>query len=256
MKYWWVACTVLFIGLAFTTYSLMKEPHRFSQKECSICHADIEKDAGRLRPIMSSLCEDCHKDITQNQSHPVDITPETSIPADLPLVNGKLSCITCHFVHPFSIKYKKLNYFLLRRPGKGLMFCNACHKIDEKGHIVFENAHFGSFQVTDNNTSLDLYTLQCIECHDRYLDKSADSIGAGTWKHFTTKLNHPVGISYIKIAAKNPRAFNPPSALPREIRLFNGKIGCGTCHNAFSREKFMLVMNNWRSRLCLECHVK
>jgi len=55
---------------------------------------------------------------------------------------------------------------------------------------------------------------------------------------------------------KKPRQFTAPYDLPRELRLYDGKIGCGTCHNAFSKEKSMLVINNRRSRLCLECHIK
>ncbi len=254
MKYGWIAFVVLSIGVVFTAYCLMKEVHRFSKKECRLCHVDIDRNASSLEPILSATCKGCHEDIKQNQSHPVDISPEAPIPADMPLVNGKLSCITCHFVHPSSIKQKKFNYFLLRRPGKGVVFCSVCHGIDEKGHILFENVHLGSYLVTNKNSSIDLYTLQCIECHDRYLNIPAGSVGAGAWKHFTTKFNHPVGSSYVEIATKKPRKFNPPGALPKEIRLFNGKIGCGTCHNVFSKEKFMLVMSNWQSRLCLECH--
>ena len=73
---------------------------------------------------------------------------------------------------------------------------------------------------------------------------------------FNALLNHPVGVSLDRVAVKKPREFNLPQTLPKEIRLFNGKIGCGTCHNAFSNEKSMLVMNNYRSRLCLKCHNK
>jgi predicted CXXCH cytochrome family protein len=83
------------------------------------------------------------------------------------------------------------------------------------------------------------------------------SLGAGTWEHLTfPRFKHPVGISFRQIAARYPDEFNSPSTLPQEMRLFEGKIGCGTCHNGYSKEKYMLVMNNWRSKMCLTCHKK
>ena len=255
MKYGWIVFFLISVGVVLTAYSIGKEPHEFAENECILCHVDVLKDPGSLKPMLSSICESCHPGTKQKLSHPVDISPVSSVPADMPLVDGELSCITCHFAHPFSISNKKSSYFLLRRPGKGAPFCSACHRIDEKGHIVFENVHLGSYQVTDLNTSLDSYTLQCVECHDSYLDNPGRSLGAGNWQHFArSRLNHPIGVSHVQIAIRKPRKFNPPGALPKEIRLFDGKIGCGTCHNAYSKEKHMLVMNNWRSRLCLECH--
>jgi len=248
---------VLVLG-AYTVCSSKKEPHQFSEEECRLCHRhDARKDGTSLKPIASSVCEGCHADMRQKPSHPVDVYPGSGVPADIPLVGGKLGCISCHFVHPFSISNRKFSYSLLRRPGKGMTFCSTCHGINEKGHIVFENVHRGSYQVTGLGGSLDTYSLQCVECHDSRLYKPSGSLGAGTWEHLTfPRFKHPVGVSFQQIAARRPREFNSPGGLPQETRLFDGRIGCGTCHNAYSREKYMLVMNNWRSKLCLTCHIK
>ena len=253
------AFVVLFLILVlgvFTAYSSRKEVHQFTEDECRLCHGEdiSKKEVMSLKPMLSSVCKSCHAGIKQQPSHPVDIYPETSVPADMPLVNGKLSCISCHFVHPFSISNKRSSYYLLRRPGKGLTFCSPCHGVDEKGHIVFENVHRGSYQVTHLGGTLDTYSLQCVECHDSRLYKP---MGAGTWEHLTfPRFKHPVGVSLRNIAVRRHREFHAPNELPREVRLFDGKVGCGTCHNAYSKEKNMLVMNNWRSRLCLTCHIK
>jgi len=40
----------------------------------------------------------------------------------------------------------------------------------------------------------------------------------------------------------------------QEIRLFEGRIGCGTCHDPFSKLPKQLVMSNKGSRICLACH--
>jgi predicted CXXCH cytochrome family protein len=265
MRYGWVAFFLISIGLISITYgstgelfqSSLKEPHRLSSNECDACHVAAVKDPGSLKPMFNSRCVGCHVDLKQSQPHPVDISPNILLPEDMPLVNGKLGCVTCHFFHPFSDRYKNRSGNLLRRPGRGAVFCVACHRIDEKGHLAFENIHRDSYRrLSVGNSRLDIYTLQCVECHDKYLDRSFGSYAAGGPNRISALSSHPVGVSLERIAAKKPRRFNFPHALPGEIRLFNGKIGCGTCHNAFSKEKSMLVINNWRSRLCLKCHKK
>lgn len=256
MKYSKIIYFFVFFGAVLTAYSLMNRSHQFADNECIICHKDAKNTPADLKPVTSSICVKCHADRRQKLSHPIDIRPQGFIPADMPLVEGKLSCFSCHFVHPFSVKYQNFTRFLLRRPGRGPAFCSACHAIDKKGHMVFENAHLGSFQVTDRTGHLDAYSLQCIECHDKHLTDAPGTLGAGNWKHRTSaNLNHPIGFLFSETARKFPKKFNPPGMLPKEIRLFNGRTGCGTCHDVYSREKGMLVMNNYRSRLCLQCHI-
>jgi predicted CXXCH cytochrome family protein len=265
MRYRWVVFFLVSIGLISTAFGTttgpfqasLNEPHRFSKRECGLCHVDADKDPSNLKTIFNSKCVGCHAELKESKSHPVDIYPNILIPSDMPLSNGKLGCITCHYFHPFSDTYKNRSGNLLRRPGRGAVFCVACHQINEKDHIAFENIHRDSYRrLSVGNSRLDMYTLQCVECHDKYLDRSFGSFAGGGPNPISGLSSHPVGVSLERIAAKKPRRFNFPYALPGEIRLFNGKIGCGTCHNAFSKEKSMLVMNNWRSRLCLKCHKK
>jgi predicted CXXCH cytochrome family protein len=265
MRHWWTAFIIISIGLIPPGYGFAREfmqsssidPHRFSPRDCEMCHVDVDNNPGNLKLMSNSRCVGCHADLKSSQLHPVDISTNILLPDDMPLVNGRLGCITCHFVHPFSDRYKNRSGNLLRRPGRGAFFCGACHHgIDGKGHVVYENIHRNSYRLSAINSSLDSYTLQCVECHDSHLDRSFGSDSAGKGSRFNRRSNHPVGVSLARIAARNPLKFNPPCALPQNVRLFNGKIGCGTCHNAFSKEKSMLVMNNWRSRLCLRCHIK
>jgi predicted CXXCH cytochrome family protein len=65
-----------------------------------------------------------------------------------------------------------------------------------------------------------------------------------------------VGADYREEALRFPHRYAPAEALAPEIRLFGGKIGCGTCHNGFSKEKGLLVIANQRSMLCMECHMR
>ena len=119
----------------------LKEPHQVLKTECSQCHVDINRNPANLKPMSNSKCVRCHTGLEQSDPHPIDISTNISIPADMPLVNGRLGCITCHFFHPSSAIHGNRSGNLLRRSGRGAVFCNACHQIDEKGHVVFENIH-------------------------------------------------------------------------------------------------------------------
>jgi len=253
-KKWIIICCIL-ITAASGVYALLGKPHEFSSDECSLCHFDEKNDLMNIKPRITYACETCHANLKQTQSHPTDIYPMLSIPKDMPLTQGKLTCITCHYVHPKKKKLFVRKPYFLRRLVRGPLFCNVCHEFDKKGHIALEEVHPGSYKQTDRKTRIDRMSLGCIECHDTYLTEPVKSLGAGTWNHYS-KLNHPIGISYKRISSKKMRGFRPAGMLGKEIRLYDGKIGCGTCHNIYSKRKFMLPMDNMYSKLCLECHIK
>jgi len=46
----------------------------------------------------------------------------------------------------------------------------------------------------------------------------------------------------------------PAEMLDERIRLFDSRVGCGTCHSLYSKRAALLVMSNSRSNLCLSCH--
>jgi len=235
---------------------ISKRGHEFSQNDCKKCHTDEKLSPLLMKPSIDSECIVCHSELESQKSHPVNIYPSMKIPADLPLVNGKLSCITCHFVHPENTIGFIMDNNLLRRQTRGILFCTTCHKIDSKGHIIFGTIHIGRYEEIDHSTRLDPLSLQCIECHDTYLRVPVSFLGAGRWYHYNKWANHPIGISYEEISRKKSKEFRPLYMLRKEIRLFDGKIGCGTCHNIYSKEPYMLVIDNNGSRLCLECHNK
>jgi len=246
----WLPALIL-IAVAVIGYSLSRKPHEFSTGQCSLCHIDEKKQPMNIKPNITGACDTCHTGLKERLSHPTDIYPTLIIPKDMPLIEGRITCITCHYIHP-----KEERRYFLRRGVKGPFFCSSCHTVDEKGHVVLEKVHTGTYTVTDSRNSIDRMSLECIECHSASLNIPAGSLGAGTWNHYSRKVNHPIGVSYERVSTQKMRDYRPLSMLSKEIRLFNGKIGCGTCHNVYSKEPFMLVLNNFKSRLCLECHIK
>lgn len=76
--------------------------------------------------------------------------------------------------------------------------------------------------------------------------------------------DHPVGTSYTAVSAGNA-GLVAPERLSSGVRLFDGRIGCLTCHTPYTpdHEKqaasapgSMLSMDNAGSGLCVACHRK
>jgi predicted CXXCH cytochrome family protein len=74
--------------------------------------------------------------------------------------------------------------------------------------------------------------------------------GPASFERMTSR--HPIG------AEQHPRGPGDnlvhPNSLDPRIRLFDGRVGCGSCHSPYAREHALLVMSNDRSALCLSCH--
>ncbi len=256
MKHKIIIIIVTLLTAAALVFALSKNQHSFTENDCVYCHIDVKNSPAKIDTDITGACQTCHTEYAKTQSHPTSIYPTLSIPRDLPLTEGRLTCLTCHFVHvKDDMKLRKKHNFL-RRQVSGMLFCSACHEINEKRHIVFDNVHKGEYEETNRSTRIDRMSLECITCHDRYLVEPKDSLGAGNWNHYNKEFSHPIGISYSKASSRSMRKFRPASMLNKKIKLYNGNIGCGTCHNIYSKEKGILILNNQNSSLCLECHKK
>ena len=68
--------------------------------------------------------------------------------------------------------------------------------------------------------------------------------------------SHPIGMDYRYTALNKSQFYFYPSRDQKRIRLFNGKLGCGSCHSLYAQTKNNLVagFDNDNSELCLKCH--
>lgn len=219
------------------------------------------------RPV-TSLCAECHEQIlSDGYMHPLNVRPEHMIiPSDMPLSrSGEINCVTCHDVHSdYLTPYGARTYFL-RRQEKGKAFCSICHSGLElnRGHKAsLGEAHFRSqYIVTNTSQEIDSMSRNCISCHDGTYATSV-SILAGEWKHGNEfmrhdKGSHPIGINYEAVRINRGRRtdLKPISQVDFRIRFFNGKVGCGSCHDPYSRIEKQLVMSDENSKLCFACHI-
>jgi|Deesub1362A_J573_1020465.scaffolds.fasta_scaffold00004_394 predicted CXXCH cytochrome family protein len=243
---------------AIAAYTISKEPHKFSERECRNCHLAPYKNPKWLIASVTRLCKKCHRKTIRASSHPVDVEPKLArIPADLPLKNGKITCNTCHNIHSESRLVFGIKSYFLRRPTTDMkFFCIACHEEDRQkpGHKeLITLAHIGSkYRVTDPTQPLDPLSVQCIGCHDGTIGSPVNySLGGGIWAHIDDA--HPIGVHY-NTARMRRGGLAPISMLDRRIRFFAGRIGCGTCHDMYSTLPAKLVMENDDSKLCRTCH--
>jgi len=241
--------------------------HDFEGK-CRLCHSSIPKRGTDFSRIVlngepEQLCLQCHK-INQRTSHPVDVAPKGPMPLSKFLdKQGRITCLTCHQVH----KERNTSSWgntelkgLLRGHANGRAFCIMCHSNDALGakwHAgVVNYAHTpGKFiQTSGGGQLLDQNSIECLSCHDGSVSQATSvSMNSGSFQHGSGS-SHPVGVDYPKPGMK--AGFEPAQALPEEVALFQGKIGCLTCHNPYEKNKKLLVKDNSRAALCLSCHRK
>jgi predicted CXXCH cytochrome family protein len=262
---------VLSSALFMIVFSRGNKPHDF--KRCSACHlSDSPSGAGArmLNAPVTLLCSTaCHRGIfSDGFMHPVDVVPgATVIPPDMLLsASGELVCSTCHDVHgEETTPYGTPTHFL-RRQETGKAFCRICHKrlnAARDGHrSSLGEAHFRSrYVITASSQEIDPLSKNCISCHDGSF-ASSPTILAGRWIHEQSRVrndlgSHPIGMDYeaARLARGRKTDLKPLAAVDRRIRFFNGKVGCGSCHDPYSRIPKKLVMRDEQSSLCFSCHI-
>ena len=217
--------------------TVTQTPVRWNASDCSLCHSGMD------RSIFS---------------HPVDIRPSFRIPASLPLEAGLVTCVTCHRDDAASHGASRdLHDGFLRSKAVGKAQCAQCHqRLDgtaNRAHAIsLGRAHLGvdkqaalSFGQPTGDRAIEQESRTCMSCHDGSVAKD---LGVG----------HPVGVSYEDPFRRSERrrrlSLTPAHRLDPRVRLFDGQVGCGSCHSPYAGHKKMLVIPNDRGGLCKSCH--
>ncbi len=258
--------------IAVSAFSRDGGDHNFSREQCRICHVGNNRPSRyNLTTSITRSCLTCHQDIfDEGYMHPVDIKAnDIHVPIDFPLsADGLITCVTCHDVHSSARNNCGGKTNFLRRQAHGKAFCDICHlntlSAANAHEPVFSKAHFTSKYIVNNTgNTIDAMSRDCISCHDGSVGSSVE-LKAGNWRHSTNFLKfddggmHPIGMNYETTRRKNWKAaLKPIDMVDKRIRFFgrgHDKMGCGSCHDPFSRSKNKLVISNVHSKLCLACH--
>lgn len=235
--------------------------HDFTGR-CETCHLTSPREG--LKNIFTmdidTLCIECHEVAVRN-SHPTGMVPSMNIP-DYYFLDwqGKVNCATCH--NPHDAK----DPTMLRSQSRGRGFCETCHQggVLQGRHVAASGmAHTKNWTPPTQGSFgqiLDRVSLECLVCHEGSVGPAAEvQIGSRSDRQALSYdgpgFSHPIGIDYAKAAARD-RQLRPLDDLSPLISLYEGKVGCASCHNQFSHEGDMLVFSNRSSALCLECHIK
>jgi predicted CXXCH cytochrome family protein len=248
--------------------------HHF-QLPCDYCHQPASSDNGKPKPGAGALWQctlsGCHN-FNAVLDHPVGKRPGGAVPDDMPLDSqSRITCVTCHYRKQAVADSNDPNAApqpSLYSP-EGIEFCAKCHaempgSILEKSHWQFSTrAHLGSInpqarprQIAQHAFGgIDRESRMCLSCHEN-VGITVAELGGMTLQETTrcqTASDHPIGMNYRHIARHEQGRFNFPLT-DHEIRLFDGNVGCGSCHSPYSPQKNNLVMSNLKSALCLKCH--
>ncbi len=205
-------------------------------------------------------CEGCHV-------FPVEITHPVGVPGlpveGLPLAEGRIDCLTCHRDPSDDPDHRRSGAGAeLRRPLNTL--CLACHpaavqQTGAVGHAMYVGrAHLTAVEPKGAAVGLDHESRLCLGCHDGSIAPSAkvtELTGASAWGAGSDISSaHPVGVDYDPF--RRMGALRPDLSLSPGVRLFDDRVGCGSCHSPYAGQEHLLSVEMRGDRLCLSCHVK
>jgi len=253
--------------------------HHF-EMACDNCHninhnmTEHVSEMGALNGNINTLCtqQGCH-DFDRSLNHPVGLVPHGNVPDDMPLDNNsRITCLTCHDernASDDSAGHRSGYDKMLRRPSVTEL-CAACHTegaeiLSANSHWRFlRRAHLGPINSRSSSPDehvragrLDLESRKCLSCHDdlTVVIPTDNETPRQRKRRRRNTSSHPIGMSYENAALRQPDRYNYP-LMDRRIRFFDGRMGCGSCHNPYSSVNKMLVIPNTRSELCRKCHIR
>jgi predicted CXXCH cytochrome family protein len=224
--------------------SVVIRPH-FQKALCFACHANTDDYALRDDDV-NALCDRCHASgkILSN-IHPLRKVPPTIIPPKgWPLVNGSLTCLTCH--EQGHEDQPRRRWMLRGGPYAGSRaVCRNCHTTDLSASRIHQEINENkSCEMchktrprpgTDTAKTVTFIAdpdLLCMRCHDQ---SAADGS-----VHHGDVVGREVEEGHLRA----------------ELLLYKGRVMCATCHNPHISEAtgYRLRVFLSDSDFCIGCH--
>ncbi|MCP3902440.1 MAG: hypothetical protein GY715_02295 [Planctomycetes bacterium] len=206
-------------------------------------------------------CQQCHQ-VEPDFSHPVGFVPSRPLPPEFPTPDGRLECVTCHETPAEWVGQEMTQHGRLRGPRRAPALCHRCHdaRSARDGHAAthLAKAHllWPDDRARDDGADafggFDAESTVCLGCHDGTVAGAGFGPAGGAYHG---RGSHPIDVAYGR-QGRRPEydGLRHPTLLDPRVRLFDDRIGCGSCHSPYSDRDSLLVMTNDRSTLCLSCH--
>ena len=250
--------------------------YHYTGKYCADCHEQTPQEGGnkflKFSGDFNKLCK-CHVQAPDNYIHPVGIEPSqeknAKIPAELPLQEGKITCLTCHDIY-WQCQKRRVDKNSLRGSPftKRSDFCYKCH--DD-----------ASYMMLDPHSQLNAWgkiiVEKCLYCHTEKPDenrahyKDVQFIGdleVICQRCHVIRGNHAGNVDHM--VKPSPKALARMQAMEIEFGIIlpldeNGQLTCITCHNPHDKGVIQAESpaakgagSKYRHRLpgklCVECH--
>lgn len=245
--------------------------HHFEQP-CRTCH-QIQPDGsvGAFIGDINASCAQrgCH-DYDAALSHRLDAPAPVRARAGLPTAaDGTMTCLTCHDEVNRDTAPGERAFLRMANDGS---LCAACHlgqggTTRQRSHWQFSTrAHLPTRPRAPGRGpdhaarggAIDEVSRNCLSCHD---DISATITtgheGARQRRQRAGSMkDHPIGTDYAATVLRSLGEYQPSSRLEPGIELFDGRVGCGSCHNLYADTASHLVASQRRGELCRKCHNK
>ena len=278
----WQSAVSASLGMNSATSKKTIPLHHFDLS-CSSCHdpANATEDRKmrggtiwRMSVDINRACSSsgCHA-YDPALNHPVGVSALPAVPDDLPLDDSaRITCLTCHSkpkTSPAPADSGDGDERMLRIPD-GAILCGSCHlqsDIPGKNQLHWQfstRAHLRRMSQQSNTIAnpvsfdgaIDPESQTCLGCHSEitatvpgYNETSAEkAIRRSRLK------DHPIGMNYKSSSMAKAGRLRSLEHAGSAIRLFDGKVGCGSCHSLYADTKDYLVKENHRSALCSQCH--
>lgn len=265
------------------TYGSSITLHHFDLS-CSMCHDQSRSsntsgpqskldDIGHVDINRSCASFGCHN-YDRDLNHPVGVPAGTTSSSDMPLdKNGRITCLTCHLQpKPDNMEpvENAINERMLHTSKDGDS-CQACHSSPIGGatqvHWQFsQKAHLGNINDQPDNSSdgfsfnsdIDAESETCVGCHDEVTVTVPGLFETKAQKkmRYSKMKDHPIGMEYSAIVSREAGRYINSHSISDKIRLFDGRLGCGSCHSLYSDKESLLIVKHVESELCRECHVR
>ena len=252
------------------------DEYHYTGKYCTDCHEQTPQEGGnkflKFSGDFNKLCK-CHVQAPDNYIHPVGIElsqeKKAKIPAELPLQEGKITCLTCHDIY-WQCQKRRVDKNSLRGGPftKRSDFCYKCH--DD-----------ASYMMLDPHSQLNAWgkiiVEKCLYCHTEKPDenrahyKDVQFIGdleVICQRCHVIRGNHAGNVDHM--VKPSPKALARMQAMEKEFGIIlpldeSGQLTCITCHNPHDKGVIQAESpaakgagSKYRHRLpgklCVECH--